>query len=97
MKVEFTNQAIADLHKISSVSQAAFGGAVARQLESRIRAVIAHIADRPNIAPQVIGRPGMHVFPLVRYPYKIFYRLLPDRVRIVHIRHTARRPWMGER
>ena len=35
----------------------------------------------------------MHVIPLVRYPYKIFYRILADRIRILHIRHTSRRPW----
>jgi plasmid stabilization system protein ParE len=30
---------------------------------------------------------------LIRYPYKIFYRILQDRIRILHIRHTSRRPW----
>lgn len=97
MKVEFTNRATADLRKISSESRAAFGRAVAEQLESRIRTVIEHIAKRPDIAPRVVELPGMRVFPLIRYPYKIFYRVLPEKVRIVHIRHTARRPWMGGR
>jgi plasmid stabilization system protein ParE len=95
MKVEFTRRAIADLRKISTDSRAIFGNAVAAQLESRIRTVIDHVAERPDIAPHVVGRRGMHVFPLIRYPYDVFYRVLPDRVRIVHIRHTARRPWTG--
>jgi plasmid stabilization system protein ParE len=30
---------------------------------------------------------------VLRYPYKIFYRLRGDAVEILHIRHTARRPW----
>jgi plasmid stabilization system protein ParE len=30
---------------------------------------------------------------LVRYPYKIFYRILDDGVRILHIRHTSRPAW----
>jgi hypothetical protein len=35
----------------------------------------------------------VHVVPLVRYPFKIFYRVLEGRVRIQHIRHGARRAW----
>jgi plasmid stabilization system protein ParE len=35
----------------------------------------------------------MRVLPLVRYPFKVFYRIAGDTVRILHIRHTARRPW----
>jgi toxin ParE1/3/4 len=97
MKVEYTNQAVADLLKISADSRAAFGDVAAAQLETRIRAVVRHIAERPDIAPRVTARPGMRVFPLIRYPYKIFYRVLSDRVRILHIRHTARRPWTAER
>jgi plasmid stabilization system protein ParE len=39
----------------------------------------------------------VHMAPLIRYPYKVFYRALGDRIRILHIRHTARRPWTRER
>ena len=28
-------------------------------------------------------------------PYKIFYRVREDIVEVIHIRHTARRPWRG--
>jgi len=32
-----------------------------------------------------------------RYPYKIFYEIVGDRwIEILHIRHTARRPWAGK-
>jgi hypothetical protein len=47
----YTNQAVADLLKISADSRAAFGEAAAAQLESRIRAIVNHIAERPDIAP----------------------------------------------
>jgi plasmid stabilization system protein ParE len=97
MKVEYTNRAIADLRKVSADSRAAFGDAVGTALEARIRTVISHIAQHPEAAPRVVERPGMRVFPLIRYPYKIFYRVLDDRVRILHIRHTARRPWISNR
>src|ERR1043166_223110 len=97
MKVEYTHRAGADLRKISTDSRAVFGDMVAVALETRIRAVISHIAEHPEAAPRVVERPGMRVFPLIRYPYKIFYRMLDDRVRILHIRHTSRRPWAGSR
>jgi plasmid stabilization system protein ParE len=34
---------------------------------------------------------------VVRYPYKIFYRVRHDIVEILHIRHTSRRAWTGDR
>jgi hypothetical protein len=38
-------------------------------------------------------RRGVHVVPLGRYPYKIFYRVANGTVQILHIHHTAQRPW----
>jgi plasmid stabilization system protein ParE len=35
----------------------------------------------------------VRVVSVSRYPYKIFCRLRGDAVEILHIRHTARRPW----
>jgi toxin ParE1/3/4 len=88
MRVEYSNRATADLRKASADSLK-FGDAV----EARIRAVIAHIAEHPDAAERVGERPGVHVVPLIRFPYKIFYRVLEDRIRVLHIRHTSRRPW----
>jgi toxin ParE1/3/4 len=97
MKVEFTNRAVGDLRKISSQSRKEFGGSVAAALELRIRKVVEQIGEAPESAPRVEQRPGMRVLPLVRYPFKIFYRIIDsDTVRIVHIRHAARRPWTGD-
>ncbi len=96
MKVEYSNRFVADLHKIAADSLS-FGEAVAAAVEDRIRAVISHIAENPKAAQRVADQPGIHVVPLIRYPYKIFYRVLDDRVRILHIRHTARRPWTRDR
>jgi plasmid stabilization system protein ParE len=96
MKVEYANQALADLRKISADS-GKFDEAVSAALEARIRRVIARIAVRPETAAPVVERPGMRVVPLVRYPYKIFFRVLEDNVRILHIRHMARKPWTKKR
>jgi plasmid stabilization system protein ParE len=59
----------------------------------RIREVIARLADCPKGRQPVVERPGVHVVPLVRYPYRIFYRIGDDRIRILHIRNTAREVW----
>ena len=93
MKVEYSNRAVADLRKISADSDRVYGDRIAAALEARIRAVVDHISREPLSAPKVEQRPGVHVVPLIRYPFKIFYRVFEDRVRIEHIRHTARRPW----
>jgi toxin ParE1/3/4 len=95
MNVEYSNRAVADLHKISADSRRAFGERVAEALRVRIRAVIDRITREPLSAPEVEQRPGVRVVAVVRYPFKIFYRVFEDRVRIEHIRHAARLPWGG--
>jgi|NGEPerStandDraft_6_1074524.scaffolds.fasta_scaffold68398_2 toxin ParE1/3/4 len=97
MKVEYSNRALADLRKLSAGSQATFGHRVAAALETRIRAIVEQIRQAPESAPRVEQRPGVRVVPLIRYPYKVFYRIADDTVRILHIRHTSRRPWENER
>jgi toxin ParE1/3/4 len=93
MKVEFTNRAVSDLREISDYSRKQFGDRVTAALEARIRDVIADIASAPERAPAIEQRSGMRIVPLVHYPFKIFYRVAGDAVRILHIRHAARRPW----
>ena len=41
--------------------------------------------------------PDVRVKFVIRYPYKIFYRVRSDVVEIALIRHISRRPWEGER
>ncbi|MGA8816529.1 MAG: type II toxin-antitoxin system RelE/ParE family toxin [Xanthobacteraceae bacterium] len=95
MKVEYSSRAVANLHKISADSRRTFGDRTTQALEGRIRAVIDLISREPLSAPAVEQRPGLRVATLIRYPFKIFYRVFDDRIRIVHIRHTSRRPWSG--
>jgi plasmid stabilization system protein ParE len=92
MRVEYTNRVLADLRKISADSRA-FGNLVTAALEARIRKVVARIAEHPETRHLSLNAPACAVVPLIRYPYKIFFRVLEGRVRILHIRHTARRPW----
>lgn len=94
MKLEFSRRALADLRVISEEADV-FGRAARQGLELRLRQVFERIASQPNAAREVVQRPGVRVLPLVRYPYKVFYRVRFDSVLILHIRHAARRPWAG--
>jgi toxin ParE1/3/4 len=95
MKVDYSKRATADLRKVSTDSRA-FGEMVAAAVESRLREIVVRISEQPEGAPRVVDRPGVHVAALVRYPFVIFYRILEDRVRILHICHTSRQVWEGE-
>jgi toxin ParE1/3/4 len=94
MRVEYSLRAVADLYKIAEDSRF-YGESAAEGLERRLQEVIEHLAQHPLAASKVENRPGVRVLPLIRYPYKVFYRAFRDRVLILHIRHTSRRPWKG--
>ena len=83
MKVEYSNRVLTDLKEISAASRA-YGDQIAAAVEARIREIILHIAAHPGAAPQVEQRPGVHVVPLVRYPYKLLQGLLKSRVHPAH-------------
>jgi toxin ParE1/3/4 len=91
MRVEYSKRAVADLQEIAANSRRIFGDRVAAALEMRIRKIVEQIRQAPESAPRVIERPGVRVVLLIRYPYKIFYRILGDTIKILYIRHTARR------
>jgi len=89
MKVVFTSTALADLNDVLSYTSINYPLLVP-SLEHRIRAVIARIEQWPESAREVAQRPGTRVVPLIRYPFRIFYRISGDRIEILHIHHTAR-------
>src|ERR1700730_16970955 len=97
MTVEYTRRAATDLATIAAESRAAFGDDVAAALERRFREIIEQILWDADSATPVTARPGVHVVALVKYPFKLFYRVIStEHVRIVHIRSTSRRTWKGE-
>jgi toxin ParE1/3/4 len=93
MRVVYSPRAIRDLERIGAYYRSVADNRIAEAIAKRIERVIDRLAHRPQSAPAVIGRPGVRVVLVARYPYKIFYRLRGDAVEILHIRHTARRPW----
>jgi toxin ParE1/3/4 len=89
MKVVFTSAADADLDDVLSYTAINYPSLVL-PLEQRIRAILVRIEQWPESAREVDQRPGIRVVPLIRYPYKIFYRIAGDRIEILHIHHAAR-------
>ena len=93
MNVQYARRAQADLVEIGEHSREVFGDAVAKSLETYIRATIARLAVMPEIGQRLPGRAGVRVVPLIRYPFKIFYAVGGNKITILHIRHAARKPW----
>jgi toxin ParE1/3/4 len=92
MRVDYSKRAIADLRNIAAYYARSGNPAVAERIAERIQEVVARIAASPLSGRPVAQRPGVRVVPLLRYSYKIFYRVIGDTIQIVHIRHTSRRP-----
>jgi toxin ParE1/3/4 len=98
MNVEYSRRALADLEQIATHYRQSDNPEVAAAVGQRIGAVVARVARLPKSARRVAQREGVHIVPLIRYPYKIFYKVLPDQdaVRILRVRHDARRPLQWE-
>ena len=96
MNVIYSPRALRDLQRIAAYYQSVADPNIARAVGARIEHVINRIARNPLSAPRLTKRKGVRVALVFRYPYKIFYREGGDEIEILHIRHTARRPWEGE-
>jgi toxin ParE1/3/4 len=96
MNVVYSPRAARDLEAIAAYHRAFASPRIAAAIGARIEHVISRVAEHPNSAPRVLERRGVRVALVLRYPYKIFYRIRGDAIEILHIRHTARRPWTGQ-
>jgi toxin ParE1/3/4 len=93
MKVVYSPRATRDIHQIAAYYRSVADPRIARAIGVRIERVITRLARNPLSAPAVTERPEVRMALVLRYPYKIFYRISRDAIEILHIRHTARRPW----
>jgi plasmid stabilization system protein ParE len=91
MKVVFTQAALKDLDDILNHLRANFPTLI-DPFERRVQAIAARLGKWPESAPLTVERPGLRAASLVRYPYRIFYRVTDDAIEIIRIRHTSRRP-----
>ena len=95
MRVRYTPEAFADRERILEyLKERSESGS--RNVAASIHKAVAQLGDQPN-SGYPTDNPVVRVLFVVRYPYKIFYRVRDDVVEILHIRHTSRRAWAGER
>ena len=93
MRVEYSKRAVSDIRQIVAYYCRSGNPAVAERIAARIQEVVVQITGSPLSGRSVVQRPGIRVVLLSNYRYKIFYRVIGDTIRIVHIRHTSRRPY----
>ena len=91
MRVIFTQAALKDLDDILNYLQTNFPTLI-EPFERRIQATVARLSKWPESAPLTVERPGLRAASLVRYPYRIFYRVSDEMIEIIRIRHTSRAP-----
>lgn len=68
--------------------------AAARSVIAEIERRIDFLVDFPYLAPMT-DETGIYELPVIRYPYKVYYRIEGTRVVIMHVRDARRRPWKG--
>ena len=91
MRGRYTPEAFADRERIFEyVRERSPSGA--RNVMASIRDAVKLLRDQPNSGYKT-NDPDVRVKFVIRYPYKIFYRVRDDTVEIAHVRHTSRRPW----
>lgn len=90
MRVRYTPRSrgdLADIYRYIEQSSPSGARAVIQTIQRQIRL----LAFVPFMAPETT-EPGVYELSVARYPYKVYYRVEDNEVRIVHVRHTSRRP-----
>jgi toxin ParE1/3/4 len=89
MKVVYTEETLRNLDDISDYIRQNYP-TILEAFRLRLQFVVARIAKWPESAQEVADQSGVRVVPLVRYPYKVFYRVANQTVEIIYIHHAAR-------
>jgi toxin ParE1/3/4 len=92
MKLVYSRRALADLDAIATYYSANASPAITRSIERRFIDIIERIRRTPEASPRVAQRSQVRAIAVIRYPFRIFYRVRGDPIEILHIRHTSRRP-----
>jgi toxin ParE1/3/4 len=91
MRIQYRRQAQADIERIQRYL-ATLNPQGARKVLESIRSAIEFISPNPDASPQT-SDPAVRMKVVIQYPYKIFYVVHRGFAQILHIRHSARRPW----
>lgn len=95
MKAKYSRRALSDIRDIALYYASSDNPAVGDGVAARIQEVVDRLVRMPQSGRPVAERPGVRVAPLLRYRWNIFYAVDGETLRILHIRHTSRRPWTG--
>jgi toxin ParE1/3/4 len=90
VKVRFTRKAQANLGAIFR-HVSADNPEVAATLVLRIERLIEKLALYPQLGRRT-EPPGRRVLTVPGIPYRVFYRITENEIRILTVRHTSRRP-----
>jgi toxin ParE1/3/4 len=90
MKLRFSERAFADREDIFEYLDQR-SPEVAQAVFAYLAASITQLIDLPHTGARTDDG-DVRVLFIVRYPYKVFYRVRGEMVEILHIRHTSRRP-----
>jgi len=89
--IRYRAQALADIDEIYSYLLARSPQGAQNVLRA-VYAAIHLLAEQPYSSPMT-DMPGVRVKALTRYRFRVFYSVVGERVEIIHIRHTSRKPW----
>jgi toxin ParE1/3/4 len=90
MKVHYSKSAVADLIAIADYI-VEHNPRAAEEVEKRIRASIGQLETFP-FSGRPTDDPDIRMFPIVRYPYLVFYEVADGEIVIHRIRHGRRKP-----
>ena len=79
MRLVYSRRALADLQRIATYYAANASPRIAQSIERRLVTVIERICRLPEAAPRVSQRSQVRVTAVVRYPFRIFYRVRHNR------------------
>jgi plasmid stabilization system protein ParE len=90
MNVVLAPRALRDLQGIAAYLDDRSPSGVIHVLNA-IKSSIDALASFPEIG-RVADDAGHRRFPVLRFPYVIFYRIAETELLVLHVRHTSRRP-----
>ncbi len=90
MKVRYSRRAVADLVAIAEYIRE-HNPSAAAAVEKRIQDSIDQLEAFP-FKGRPTDDPAVRMFPIVRYPYLVFYEVMDGEIVVHHIRHGRRRP-----
>ncbi|WP_414534005.1 MULTISPECIES: type II toxin-antitoxin system RelE/ParE family toxin [unclassified Rhodopseudomonas] len=92
MTVRFTRRATDDLREILGYLDVR-SPVAADRVRQAILETVRLISDRPYIGLRNARAPALRSCLVGRYPYRVHYSIENAEVWIIHIRHSARRPF----